>query len=219
MLWGSALAAGAEAHRRHADRGEAIGAALATTRRLVASFTERTGSANCRDVTAADFEARLGTLRYVLGGGAWRCFQLAAAWAPEAIRIAAEGPSQAPAAPPPPAASCASEVALRKGAPAQQVVMVAGLAGGLGLGGQACGALGAAVWLDSLAWSEAHPERKKELHDNPRAARTVAAFEAVTGGEFQCPRIAGRRFATVEEHTAFVQSGGCGALIEALGRT
>ncbi len=81
----------------------AIGAALGTIRRLVASLTERSGSASCRDGTGADFKARLGAPRCVLGGGgAWRCFQLAAAWAPEAVRIAAEGPSQAPADPPHP---------------------------------------------------------------------------------------------------------------------
>jgi hypothetical protein len=115
--------------------------------------------------------------------------------------------------------SCASEVALHKGAAAEHVVMVAGLAGGIGLSGQACGALGAAVWLDSMAWGRAQPERKKKFYDNPRAAGTVAAFEVATGGEFQCDRIAGRRFASVEEHTAFVRGGGCAGLIEALART
>jgi hypothetical protein len=192
---------------------------VATTQRLVASFTARAGSASCREITGADFRSGLGTLKYVLGGGAWRCFKLAEAWAPEAIRTATEGLSQRAGASPRPAASCASELAMRKGAAAEHVVMVAGFAGGIGLSGQGCGALGAAVWLDSMAWGRAHPDQAKKLYDNPRAAGTVAAFEAATGGEFQCARIAGRRFASVEEHAEFVRGGGCAGLIETLART
>ena len=46
--------------------------------------------------------------------------------------------------------SCASEVAKRMGASDEEMVMVAGFAGGIGLSGNACGALAAAVWMNTL---------------------------------------------------------------------
>ncbi len=46
--------------------------------------------------------------------------------------------------------SCASEVVKRMGGTDVEMVMVAGLAGGMGMSGNACGALGAAIWMKAL---------------------------------------------------------------------
>ena len=53
--------------------------------------------------------------------------------------------------------SCASEVAGKMGASDEEMTMVAGFAGGIGLSGNACGALGAAIWMKTLAWCREHP--------------------------------------------------------------
>jgi hypothetical protein len=216
MLWGSSLAAGAEAFRRYDDRERAVGAAIATSQRLVASFTARTGSADCREITGTDFLNKLDMLKYMFLK-ARHCFDLAEEWAPEAIRAANEGLSGAPEAPPAPAASCASELARRMGATEEQAVMVAGFAGGIGLSGHGCGALGAAVWLNTLAWSREQANPRKSAFKNPAAVATLEAFQAATGGKMRCEEITGRRFETAAEHTEFVRGGGCESVIDALG--
>ena len=53
--------------------------------------------------------------------------------------------------------SCSCEVARKMGASDEEMVMVAGFAGGLGLSGNGCGALSAAIYLDTLAWCRKHP--------------------------------------------------------------
>jgi hypothetical protein len=215
MLWGSALAAGAEAHRRHPDRDQATGAAIEASRRLVASFDERAGSIDCREITGTDFTSRLDMLKYMLFK-ARHCFTLADRWAPEAIQASNAGLSHLPDQPPPPAASCASEVAKKMGASDRQAVMVAGFAGGLGLSGHACGALAAAIWMRTLAWSERQADPRTSSYDNPDATRTLEVFQDAAGSATQCREIAGRRFESVDQHTGFVRSGGCARLIEAL---
>ena len=55
MLWGAALAVGAESFRRHADRDQAIGAAITATQHLVDAFSETAKSVNCRDIIGCDF--------------------------------------------------------------------------------------------------------------------------------------------------------------------
>ena len=43
------------------------------------------------------------------------------------------------------------------GGSADEAVMVAGFGGGMGLSGNACGALAAAVWMKGVAWCRTHP--------------------------------------------------------------
>jgi hypothetical protein len=90
-------------------------------------------------------------LKYMLSGRFLYCFRLAEKWAPEAIQAATEGLSRAQADLPHMPTSCASLVAQKMGASDEHIVLVAGFAGGMGLSGNACGALGAAVWMNTLA--------------------------------------------------------------------
>ena len=96
--------------------------------------------------------------------------------------------------------------------------MVAGFAGGLGLSGNGCGVLSAAIWMRSLAWCREHPGEDPPFFRNPEGKRLLRVFSAQTGGEARCRAITGREFASVEEHTAFLDGGGCQGLIEALAR-
>lgn len=218
MLWGSALAVGSECARRYADRDQATDAAITTTQRVVASFSERAGSLDCREITGTDFMKKLDMLKFMLFK-ARGCFNLAEKWAPEAVRSATEGLSERRAELPPSPASCASEVARRMGATDHQQIMVAGFAGGLGLSGHGCGALGAAIWLNTLAWCGEQAGSSKSPYDNPRASNTLNAFLRASASETRCDRITGRRFRTVDEHTEYVRSGGCEKLIDALAHT
>ena len=217
MLWGSTLAVGTEAFRRSEDRDQAIAMAIEASRHILGSFVARTGSASCREITGCDFDSRISTALYLITGKFRTCFRLAEQWAPEALAAAEEGLAASPAVSRDNAASCTSEVVRRMGATDEQIVMVAGFAGGIGLSGNACGALAAAIWLGTLAWGREHPG--KSGYANSYAKAILEAFRNATGGEFLCHRIAGRRFESVADHTGFLREGGCKNVIDSLARS
>ena len=150
MLWGSALAVGVEAFRYSDKLSHAIGIAITATQHVMESFTKRAGSVNCRDITDTDFLNKFEMVKYLLFK-ARHCYILAEKWAPEAIQSATEGLSRGQIDSPRLAISCASEVVKKMGGSDEEMVMVAGFAGGLGLSGNACGALSAAIWMNTLA--------------------------------------------------------------------
>ena len=90
----------------------------------------------------------------------------------------------------------------------------AGLAGGIGLCGGGCGALGAAIWL--IEMDSRQEGNAKSDFKNPRALAAVEKFMKCTDYEFECAEIVGRKFENVEEHAAYVREGGCSEIIEAL---
>jgi hypothetical protein len=222
MLWGSALALGAESFRRHDDRDLAIASAITTTQQVMGSFSKRANSVNCRDIVGIDFTNTFGMVKFMLKaflhGGLTNtvCFNLAGDWAPEAIRSATEGLSQAQTDYPQPSISCASEVAKRMGASDEEAVMVAGFAGGMGLSGHACGALGAAIWMNTLDWYRKHPGKTPPSYNKENTTRILKAFNDATGSEILCHKITGQRFKTINDHTEFIKNGGCDTLINAL---
>ena len=217
MLWGSALAVGAESFRRHDDRGQAIGIAITATQHLMESFSKRAKSVNCRDITNCDFSSKISMAKYFLFGRVISCFKLAEKWAPEAIQSATEGLSHEQTDLPQLPISCASEVAKKMGASDEEMVMVAGFAGGLGLSGNACGALSAAIWMNTLAWCG--KQNGKSAYPNPNATNTLKAFYGATDSEILCHKICGQCFKTIDDHTEFIKNGGCDKLINVLARS
>jgi hypothetical protein len=99
------------------------------------------------------------------------------------------------------------------------MALVAGFAGGIGLSGNACGALGAAIWMKTLAWCREQPGKTFPFFNNPGMNDILKAFDAATGSEMRCHQITGRRFKTVSEHTEFIETGGCDKLIQVLARS
>ena len=93
-------------------------------------------------------------------------------------------------------------------------VMVAGFAGGIGLCGGACGALGAAIWIIEMKSLE--EGARKAGFKNPRALDAIDRFKKCTDSEFECSKIVGRKFVSVEDHAAFLRDGGCSGIIEVL---
>ncbi|MCP4219268.1 MAG: C_GCAxxG_C_C family protein [bacterium] len=215
MLWGAVLAVGAESFRRYETNGQAIAKAVTATQHLMASFKKRTGSVDCRDVTHCDLSNIFGPVKLILFKS-WTCLSLSKKWAPEAIQAANEGLALEQTQDPGQPISCACEVAKKMGASDEETASVAGFAGGMGLSGNACGALGAAVWLKSIAWAKVPENSKKSPNDNPKAKETLKAFYAETGSEILCEKISGRRFKTMDDHTEFIKNGGCEALINVL---
>lgn len=219
MLWGSALAVGAESFRRNNDPDQAIPRAIRATQYLAKSFIERAKTANCRDIVACDFSDKAGVAQLLLkslpgGFSNSICMNLAEKWAPEAIQQAKEGLTAKPSDLPQLPLSCASEVAKRLGANNEEMVMVSGLAGGIGLSGHACGALGAAIWLNTLNWCKKHPGESGYL--NPESKEILKAFKGETGSEYLCHKISGQSFRKIGDHTEYIRKGGCDKLIALL---
>lgn len=214
MLWGAALAVGAESFRRHDNREKAIAAAVSASRHLVESFEKTATSINCLDITGCDFTSKFGLAKALLFGSFIRCFKLVGKWAPEAIRSAMEGLSREQTDSPQMAISCASEVAKKMGASDEEMVMVAGFAGGIGLSGHGCGALAAAVWMTVLEL--VRKKNWKYSLSDPVSEKILKKFLAATASEMECQQITGKRFKTIAEHAEFIKNGGCDKLLHLL---
>ncbi|MCU0370814.1 MAG: C-GCAxxG-C-C family protein [Bacteroidales bacterium] len=214
MLWGASMATGAEAYRRCTDCGKAMVLTLKATQHIMASFSARTHTPDCYDITSVDWTSKREMRKYMLSGKFLKCFFLADKWAPEAIRAAREGLELDQDGLPGETVTCASEVLKRMGATEAEMVMVSGFAGGLGLSGNACGALGAAIWLRALRWCRNNPENSG--FKNPDAERILKAFLEASEYELLCCKLTAKKFNSVEEHTEFIKGGGCGSLIEML---
>jgi len=214
MLWGSAMAVGAEAFRQADSTDEAIGRAIKATQHLVKSFSDRTHTLNCREITDTDFKKTIQMIKYMLFKSK-NCFNLAEDWAPEAFEAAREGLNEEFTEFPDGPLSCASEVVRQMGGNKEEMATVAGLAGGLGLSGHGCGALSAAMWMKSIQWCKEHPKKKSSFF-NPYAKQTLKAFQEKTGGELLCHKLTGRHFETIDEHAEFISNGGCEKLMEVL---
>jgi len=218
QVWGSALAAGAEAHRRLGAGPRAEAAAVVAAQRLAESFRARYGSCDCRSVTGVDFGdpsqiAPKVAARYFLKNG-WRCFHMAGQFSVAAFGEIGSALSGDQGEAPEPPVSCAALTAQKMGAPELHAVMAAGFAGGIGLSGGACGALGAALWL--LDMDDRRQGAEKIGYKSDKAKAVIERFAASTGSKFECRDIVGRRFESVADHAAFLRDGGCASLIELL---
>ena len=222
MLWGSTLAVGAESFRRFKDQDQALSMAMIGTRHVVESFSNRTKGVNCRDIIGFDMTNTFDTVEFALkslpgGFNNMICMKLAEKWAPEAIQSAKEGLSERQIDLPEQPVSCAAEVAKKMGAGDEEMVTVAGLAGGIGLSGNGCGALGAAIWMKTLAMIKETEQRPPMF--NPEAQNILNAFYEVTGSEILCSKLSGQDFTTISDHTVFINNGGCDKLIDVLARS
>jgi C_GCAxxG_C_C family probable redox protein len=222
MLWGAALAVGAESFRRHSDKSEAIASAITASQHLVESFTRRTKSVNCRDITKVDWENKFDMAIYmfkiVMQGFIYSpCFNLIVKWTPEAIQSANKGLSEKTIQSQQ-CMSCATEVVKKMGASDEEAIMVAGFAGGIGLSGSACGALSATIWYKMLDWGKKNPGKTISYFNNQDAKIILRAFYIQTDSEVLCSRICGKQFKSIDEHTEYIRNGGCGKLIDALAK-
>lgn len=218
MLWGASCAAGAESYRRcKGDCNRAIGMSIKATRHILKSFVSRTNTANCSDITEVEWGNKWGIAKYMFSGKFWNCFKLAEKWAPEAIQSAIDGLSLDQADLPEKPVSCASEVIRKMGGTNEEMVIVSGFAGGLGLSGNGCGALGAAVWMNTLR--RIREQSYKVSFPDPVGEQILNRFYEASDYEMECHKITGKRFMTINEHTEFINNGGCDKLIDILAQS
>ncbi len=219
MIWGAALAAGAEAFKLYGSGSEAETRAVKASQRLVETFRAQNKHMNCLEIT--DIDKTSSTLKmvtfFLLKGGTIGCFRMAAKFAPQAYAeiqktLTDDGPDS-----PPQPVSCASLLAKKMGFSKEHQVMAAGLAGGIGLSGGACGALGAAIWLKGLQSNHESGERLD--FNNPETLADMEKFLEVSDYEFECSNIVGRKFENVEDHADYIACGGCSKILDQLANT
>jgi hypothetical protein len=216
MIWGAALAAGAQAYRLYGPGAEAECRSIHAARRLVDAFNAQNKNINCMEITEIDksstgFEL---FMYFLVKGGSIGCFRRAAKYAPLAYDEINSSFSEELRDIPEEPVSCAALLAKKMGLSDKHQTMVAGLAGGIGLCGGACGALGAAIWILSMKISK--EEDGKVDFDHPRANALIEKLLKCTDYEFECSKIVGRQFENVKDHADYIQDGGCTKLIEIL---
>ncbi len=217
MLWGAAMAIGAEVYRQD-PKGDVVGKAMNATQQVMRSFESHTGTISCREFTHCNFDSKWSMAKYMLTGKFLDCFRLAEEWAPQAIAEARKGIAMREKSSPDSCISCASEVVRKMGGTDEQMAIVAGLAGGLGLSGHGCGALAAAIWMHSLRYNAENASNKMALA-NPPAEKCLERFLEKTHGMVHCQIVSGKTFETIEDHTEFIKKGGCAEIIEVLVET
>ena len=218
MLWGAALAAGARAYQLHGPGPQAETAAVIASQSLVDAFRARTkNEIDCSEVTHMNWQEAnqaLPILKFFIKGGPVYCFRMAAGYAPEAFNeinnTFLENQFKVPSSP----VSCATMLAEKMNVSEMHAVMAAGLAGGIGLSGGGCGALGAAIWIITMDSGEIEMDGFEYKH--PKAQALIDRFIKTTDYEFECSKIVGRKFDDVGDHAAYLRDGGCSNIIEEL---
>jgi hypothetical protein len=216
MIWGAALAAGAQAYRLLGPGPQAETKAIFAAQRLVASFRALNNNINCLEIT--DIDKSSSTMQmiiyFLIKGGSIGCLRMAARYATVAFSeintALSEKHIEAPSAP----VSCSAMLAQKMGVSDMHTVMAAGFAGGIGLCGGACGSLGAAIWI--IGMNSLKEGVGKIEFQNPSALDAIDRFMKCTDNEFECSKIVGRRFENVDDHAGYLRDGGCSEIIEVL---
>lgn len=220
QIWGASLAGGARMLQKLPPGREAQTRTLMASQKLVENFREISGEVNCHEITSIDKDSsNLDLVNYfLLKGGSIGCFRMASKYAPQAYEAIEENLETDQVNIPESQTSCAAALAEKMGASPRHQTMVAGLAGGIGLCGEACGALGTAVWLHALQSQEHHPELDlwKDKQFGALFESLVEAFLQGSDYEFECEHIVGRKFESIQDHADYLEEGGCQNIIQAL---
>ena len=217
MIWGAALAAGAQAYRLFGTGPQAEAKAVIATQRIVESFRAQNDHIDCREITGIDMSSPPSPqtiLRYLVKSGATgSCFGMAARYAKAAFSEIDAALSEKGIEAPPAPVSCSAMLAQNMGASDIHTVMAAGFAGGIGLSGSACGALGAAIWIIGMNILKDGGTLGFKV---PGVLEAIERFTECTDSEFECSKIVGRKFESVGDHARYVRDGGCSKIIEVL---
>ncbi len=219
MVWGAALAAGAQAYRLFGNGPQAETEALAAAQRTTESFRRKNKSINCRDITGIDLSAPTtgAVLRFLIKSApTGTCLGMAARSAKTCLKEIHATSSERSTEVPPAPVSCSAMLAQKMGASDLHTVMAAGLAGGIGLSGGACGALGTAVWITER--NRLQKGASGTGLESTEVRDVMERFAKCTNGEFECSKLIGRKFESIDDHASYLGNGGCSKLIEVLAK-
>jgi len=217
QLWGAALAAGAQAYRTFGKGPQAEAATMIASKQIVESFRTQNKNIDCRAITGINLSTPKPwmIIRFLVKSGpTGSCFGMAARSASAAFNEINAALSEETIIVSPAPVSCSAILAQRIGASDLQTVMAAGLAGGIGLSGGACGALGTAIWI--VRMNEAREQVGNAGYTDPNISDVIDRFVESTDGEFECSKIVGRKFESINDHAGYLHAGGCSKIIEVL---
>ncbi len=216
MIWGAVLASGAQAYRHFGPGPHAETKAIIAAQRLVGSFRALNNNINCQKITGINRQSSTMQMiaYFLLKGGSLDCFQRTTRYARGVFNEINNVFSESDITAPYPPVSCAAMLAKKVGLSDMHTVMVAGLAGGIGLCGGACGALGAAIWIIGMKSIE-DGTGKHDLN-NSIALDAIGKFLNCTDHTYECSEIVGRQFEHVDDHAEYLRAGGCSNIIEVL---
>lgn len=214
LLWGTALAVGHKIASVAETPEQAIGQTLKTCQRLANALKCQTDNINCKTIINTDLSKQTEISHFLDGADAVKCFKIADLWAPEAVHIAHKSLLVESITYPDDCRSCATRVVRKMGGSLKESLTVAGLAGGLGLSGNMCGALGAALWYKALKWLQDNPTEKH--YPFAQTQKDLNKCLEFSNGKFLCPTLSGHRFRTLEQHRNFIAEGGCNKWIDIL---
>ena len=214
MIWGAALAAGAQAYRLFGPGPQAQTGAIIAAQRIVDSFRAGYKHINCLEVTDTKMQTSWEIFRFMIKGGPIGCLRMAARYSPVAFSEINTALSDKQIEAPLPPVSCAAMMAQKMGVSEMHTVMAAGLAGGIGLSGGGCGALGAAIWI--IAMNSCKERVVKIDFKNPRVIEAIDSFIKCTDYQFECSEIVGRKFENIGDHAGYLRDGGCSKIFEVL---
>lgn len=230
LLTGAAITAGFVARERF-DRDEIrAGAALYTTMQLAKAHPELTGSVNCLEITEVSFETLAGRLSYLQQGKGRVCGRYHLRWAPQAHELIEKSLSEFHQQKWPKACENCAVQACRMmvspaGMKAEDSVLVAGLAGGVGLLGNVCGVFATGLYAISVNYylnrsnkkrdSRARGAREELSGYGPKDPGTQLrlAFIDRFGSEL-CNPIVERQFDSIEDYTTYIEGGGCHDVVD-----
>ena len=199
MLWGAALAAGAEAHRRYGTGAQSENISISAARKLVEAFRPRNDTIDCAEIAKTEWGSKWQMFLYMIKGGPIGCIRMSAWYAGTASNELNEEFSKDSEENVEESASCSALLARKAGASELHSTMLSGFAGGIGLSGGACGALGAALWLLALKHIEQLGDVEdagKNLWDSKefqaKAEEVIESFLKRSDYEFTCSKIVGK---------------------------
>ncbi len=230
LLTGATLAAGFGARARYKEEKLITEAALNATIRLTEAYIELAGSINCCDITEVSFSTLHGRLKYLQDGKGKMCGRLHLRWASLANdiieKVLAEFSSQTSTKG---CENCAVQ-AMKRLVNAgivknEDSVLVAGLAGGIGLSGNICGALAACVFAVA---NNSYSNRKNKKRDSKLKGTLQEIFGINNYGlpaqirqmfinEFGselCAEISKKKFTNIQDYSLFLKNVGCAEVIE-----
>ena len=216
MIWGAALAAGAQAYHLFGTGSQSEVRAIAATQKIVESFRSLNNAINCYEITGIDKSSSAKDMIkfFIVKGGTIHCFRMAGKYAKAVYKeinsSLSENEMEAPVSP----VSCSTLLAEKMGVTDKQKIMASGFTGGIGLCGGACGVLGAAIWIKGIKSIE-NGENKIGFNSS-EAGNVIDKFLKCTDYEFECSKITGRKFNNIEDHANYLHEGGCSKIIEAL---
>ena len=216
MIWGAVLAAGVQAYRTFGPGAQSETMAIIAAQRLVKSFRAFHAEINCLEITDIDRTSSVLKMIYVflIKGKSIECFRMSAKYAKAAFAEINTAYSQKQIKTPLSPVSCAAMLAQKMGLSDMHVAMVSGFAGGIGLSGGACGALGAAIWIFGM---KSIKEGAGNIdYKDPGALEIINKYLECTDYEFECSAIVGRVFENIDDHAAYIRNGGCSKLVKAI---